>query len=188
PDEDSRRRPCDLQRTFRRLPRRGHKEAGRSCDRLATAVFRAIPGAIGEDAGQNVDGAPDVALVDIERREAETHPVGRPEIADYALRDQGLHRRVAVLEAKGDLRTPHRRIARAGEPQRWASSLDLPNEEFGERDRTGANLAHVDPVPYFERGFENAHLHHRRGADPHPRDPLRRGVAEHKIERGLMAE
>ena len=43
-------------------------------------------------------------------------------------------------------------------------------------------------VPYFERGFENTHLHHRRGAYPHPLNPPRRTVIERKIERGLMAE
>ena len=55
-------------------------------------------------------------------------------------------------------------------------------------DRTGAKRRHINSVPNFERGFENAQLHHRRGAYPHPLNPPRRTVIERKIERGLMAE
>src|SRR6516225_6701230 len=106
---------------------------------------------------ENIDCASYVAFVDIERRKAEAHPIGRPKIADDAARDQRPHRRIAMLEAKGDLRTAHRWVARAGESQCRASSLDFSNEEFREFDRTGAKRSHVDPVPYFERGFENAH-------------------------------
>ena len=49
---------------------------------------------------QAIDGIPDVAESRVERRHAESEDVGRAEIADDALRDQGLDDRMAARRVR----------------------------------------------------------------------------------------
>ena len=48
----------------------------------------------------------------VQRREAETHQVGRPEIADDRARDQRLHHRVAIGMGEDDVAAALARVVR----------------------------------------------------------------------------
>src|SRR4029078_4066884 len=107
--------------------------AASSRDRRPLLEFRPGPQALFEDILQYLCRIPNIGIADIERREAETDDVGRAEIADHALRDQGLHHRIAVIAMERHLAAALFRIARARESESvgGATFLDLRNEEFG---------------------------------------------------------
>ena len=79
-----------------------------------------------------LDGIEDVDEARVERREAESQEVRRPEVSDHVAGDQRLHHRVGVLVGEGDLAAAQGGIARAGERQAEAGAarFDQLDEEL----------------------------------------------------------
>src|SRR3954447_11649510 len=77
----------------------------------------------------------DLALADIQRRDAKPHNVRRAEIADHATSDEGLHRGIPTVEGEGDLRAPALMGARRNELQGGTAAFDLCNQEIAEHQR-----------------------------------------------------
>ena len=122
----------------------------RSGDFRAGAELGAIPCASAQDGRERIGGSDHVGFVDVERREAEAHQIGRAEIADHAARYQGLHDRIALGMAEGDLRSAGRAVARAGKfKARFvrAAALDLGNEWISFNARFGKQSLDIGLPP-----------------------------------------
>ena len=74
-------------------------------------AYHGIAPSFGEEGvAKDLDRVPRVDVTRVQRGEAESHHVRRPDVADDSTSDQGAHDRVALRMTQGDLASPVRGV------------------------------------------------------------------------------
>src|SRR6201999_3668368 len=136
---------------------------------------------------ENAYGLPHIGVTQVQGRNAETHHIGSPKVADNSARNQRLHEFVSLCVRQRDVASAPRRVA--GRRERQAASRQRVNaldEQFRQRLGLAPHLADIYVLPDFEGALERCERDHGGRSNAKPRHARGRIVVLGELERSRM--